>query len=100
MNRTSKRNPQVTLKVEAAKNLPQPVAELEGQSLPQTVAEIPWGHNIALMEKLKDPAQRLWYARQTSEHGWSRAVLVHQIESDLFARQGNASTEKPKPIPL
>jgi hypothetical protein len=38
------------------------------------------------------PEQRLWYARQTVEHGWSRAVLVHWIESDLYVRQGKALT--------
>ena len=48
------------------------------------------GHNIALIEKLKNPPERLWYARQTVEHGWSRNVLVHQIESGLYRRQGGA----------
>jgi predicted nuclease of restriction endonuclease-like (RecB) superfamily len=35
------------------------------------------------MQKLKDPVERLWYARQTTEQGWSRAMLAHQIETDL-----------------
>ena len=51
-------------------SLPQPVADLAAEVLPQAVAEIPWGHNIALIEKVKDPQQRLWYAAQTIEHGW------------------------------
>jgi predicted nuclease of restriction endonuclease-like (RecB) superfamily len=59
--------------------LPQLVAELDGENLPQAVAEIPWGHNVWLMEKVKNPVLRLWYARKTIEHGWSRAVLTHQI---------------------
>ncbi len=42
------------------------------------------------MQKVKDPAQRLWYASKILEHGWSRAVLTVQIESDLFGRQGKA----------
>jgi predicted nuclease of restriction endonuclease-like (RecB) superfamily len=54
------------------------------------VAEIPWGHNQVLLFKLKDPNQRLWYAAKTLEHGWSRAILTLQIESDLYARQGKA----------
>ncbi len=49
----------------------------DGINLPQAVSEIPWGHNIVLFQKLKDPKQRLWYARKTVQHGWSRAVLVH-----------------------
>jgi len=73
----------------ADKNLQQAVRELDGRNLPRAVAQIPWGHNIQLITKVKDPAQRLWYARQAVEHGWSRAVLVHWIESDLYARQGN-----------
>jgi predicted nuclease of restriction endonuclease-like (RecB) superfamily len=63
------------------------------------VAEIPWGHNIVLMEKVKDPVQRLWYAAKTLEHGWSRAVLTLQIESDLYARQGKAVTNFATALP-
>lgn len=55
--------------------------------LPQLVAEIPWGHNILLLEKIKDKEQRFWYAKSTIEHCWSRAVLWHQIESGLYERQ-------------
>ncbi|MBS3821819.1 MAG: DUF1016 family protein [Planctomycetes bacterium] len=79
--------------------LAQAVRDLDGRTPPPPVAEIPWGHNIVLFQKLKAPAQRLWYARQTSEHGWSRAVLVHQIESDLFARQGGATTNFASTLP-
>jgi predicted nuclease of restriction endonuclease-like (RecB) superfamily len=60
--------------------------------LPQAVAEIPWFHNVILLEKTKDPAERLWYAAKTLEHGWSRAVLTVQIEGDVFRRQGKAIT--------
>jgi predicted nuclease of restriction endonuclease-like (RecB) superfamily len=73
-------------------NLQQPVGDLDGQNLPQAVGEIPWGHNLQLLSKLKNPIKRIWYARMTVEHGWSRNVLVHQIESDLFGRQGKAMT--------
>jgi predicted nuclease of restriction endonuclease-like (RecB) superfamily len=58
----------------------------------QLVARLPWGQNVRLVEAVKDPDQRLWYARQAIEHGWSRNVLIHQIDSDLFARQGKAIT--------
>ena len=58
----------------------------------RVVAQLPWGHNVSLLDTLKSTEERAWYAQQTIEHGWSRAVLVHQIESKLFARQGNALT--------
>jgi len=58
-----------------------------GPIVPQAVGQIPWGHNILLLEKLKDTGQRLWYAGQTVENGWSRAVLAYQIETDLYTRQ-------------
>ena len=54
------------------------------------MAGLPWGHNVVLLFKLKDPVQRLWYGAKTVEHGWSRAILTVQIESDLFGRQGKA----------
>jgi hypothetical protein len=66
------------------------VTELNLPILPQPVAEIPWGHNILIVEKLKDRSERLWYAAKTLEHGCSRAVLTLQIESDLHARQDQA----------
>ena len=50
------------------------------------LAKLTWYHNITLIEKLSSPDVRLWYARQAVEHGWSRNVLVHQIESDLYNR--------------
>ena len=62
----------------------------QSEFVTQLVAQIPWGHNLMLMEKLKDPAEREWYARKTLENGWSRAVLVHQIELELYARQAVA----------
>ena len=54
----------------------------------QPVAQIPWGHNITLLDKLSDNKERLWYAEKIAENGWSRNVLVHQIESGLYQRQG------------
>ncbi|RKX47518.1 MAG: hypothetical protein DRP64_00795 [Verrucomicrobia bacterium] len=43
--------------------------------LPTALAQIPWAHNILLVEKVKDPAARLWYMQQIVEHGWRRATL-------------------------
>ena len=65
----------------------------------QLVGQIPWGHNIVLFTKVKDQQEREWYARAAIEHGWSRAVLVHQIESSLYHRQGKAVTNFQKNLP-
>lgn len=62
-------------------NLPQPVANLQ-----QLVAQLPWGHNILLMEKVKDKNARLWYAQQTIEKGWSRDWLLNAIKMDSFSQ--------------
>ena len=65
----------------------------------QVVSQIPWGHNLRLIQTVKEPEARLWYAQQTIEHGWSRAVLVHQIESNLYERQGKAVTNFDQALP-
>ena len=65
----------------------------------QAAAQIPWFHNCVLLDKIKDSQERLWYAHATVEHGWSRAVLVHWIESDLYQRQGKATTNFVKSLP-
>ena len=52
----------------------------------QVVAQIPWGQNIVIMEKVKDKAQQEFYLRACVENAWSRSVLVHQIESGLYER--------------
>jgi len=63
------------------------------------LAQITWYHNIALIEKLKAQTERLWYAQKTLEHGWSRNVLVYQIESNLYLRQGGAVTNFDRTLP-
>ncbi len=77
----------------------QAVRQLQCSCPPAELAQIPWGHNIVLLQRLKDPAERLWYARQAHEHGWSRAVLNHQIDSDLYHRQGQAITNFEATLP-
>lgn len=65
----------------------------------QVVAQLPWGHNLRLLDAVKTAEERVWYARQAIEHGWSRNVLSHQIDSDLFARQGSALTNFSRTLP-
>ncbi len=56
----------------------------------QLVSQIPWGHNLVLLDKLDTPTDALFYVRKTIENNWSRAVLTHQIDSKLHLRQGKA----------
>ena len=65
----------------------------------QLVAQLPWGHNVRLLDYLHTPEERLWYAQQAIENGWSRNVLVHQVESKLYARQGKAVTNFDRALP-
>jgi len=65
----------------------------------EVLAQIPWYHNLALLERLKTPEERLWYARQTIQYGWSRNVLTLQIESGLYKRQGKAVTNFERTLP-
>jgi predicted nuclease of restriction endonuclease-like (RecB) superfamily len=58
--------------------------------LQQLVAEIPWGHNRVLLNKIKNIEEREWYIRKTIEHGWSRNILTLQIETNLYRREGKA----------
>lgn len=63
-------------------------ATYEGEDfVQQAVAQIPWGHTTVLLDKISDSTIRNWYAEKTIENGWSRNVLVHQIESGLYQRQ-------------
>jgi predicted nuclease of restriction endonuclease-like (RecB) superfamily len=65
----------------------------------QAVSQIPWGHNIRLIQKVKDPSEREWYARACVVHGWSRAVLEAQIDTGLYRRQGRALTNVARTLP-
>jgi len=62
------------------------------QIVQQAVGQLPWGHNLVLLSKLKTPDLRLAYATRAAEMGWSRAVLVHHIERRLLDREGQANT--------
>jgi len=62
------------------------------QLVQRTVAQIPWRSNLALLDKIKDLKQRLWYAQKTIENGWSRDVLSFQIETQLHKRLGKATS--------
>lgn len=67
----------------------------------QPVGQLPWGHNVVLLTRLKEPDQRLAYACAALTHGWSRNVLDHHIDLRTLERSGNAitnfATRLPKP---
>jgi predicted nuclease of restriction endonuclease-like (RecB) superfamily len=65
----------------------------------EVLAQFTWYHNLALLEKTKSPEERFWYAQQTIVNGWSRNVLVLQIESGLFQRMGGAVTNFDRVLP-
>lgn len=65
----------------------------------QVVAQIPWGHNILLLQKLNSLKDRLWYANKTIENGWSRNVLLHWLDSNLHQREGRAITNFQDTLP-
>lgn len=81
----------------------QPVAELQNDEneevtkvaqvapeLQNQLFMIPWGHHIMIMQKIKNVPEAVFYIQETINNNWSRAVLLHQIESNLYERQGKA----------
>jgi len=65
----------------------------------QLAAQIPWFHNCVLLDKVKSQEKRIWYIRQNISQGWSRNVLVHQIESGLYERLGRALVNFEQTLP-
>jgi predicted nuclease of restriction endonuclease-like (RecB) superfamily len=63
------------------------------------LAQLPWYHHLALLDKLDTASDRLWYAARAVEHGWSRNVLALQIQSRLHTRQGKAVTNFKAALP-
>lgn len=80
----------------------QPVAQTKQNNVTfvqQAVAQIPWGQNVVILDRIKEQQERLFYVQKTSENGWSRNVLVHQIESGLYHRQGKAISNFTQTLP-
>ena len=60
----------------------------EKEKIPQAVGQIPWGHVRLILDKIKNLTEAEFYINKTIENSWSRAILQHQIELNLFARKG------------
>lgn len=65
----------------------------------EELAKVTWYHHITLLDKVKDPAERFYYIQKAVENGWSRDVMVHQIELKHYLRQGNATTNFKAALP-
>lgn len=70
------------------------------QFVQREVAQLPWAHNVILLDKVKVAAERTWYTHAAAQYGWSRDVLAHQIDSGLYYRQGQAVTNFDRTLPL
>ena len=95
---------QAVAQLSAGQKVQQPVGQIQeaeksqqvvgqtGQRAIPLITQIPWGHNIAIITKCKNIDEALYYVQCTLAHNWSRSVLVHQIESGLYKREGKAVT--------
>ncbi len=75
----------------------QPVSHFE--DMKRLVSQIPWGHNILLMQKIKDNSIRFWYMAQIIQNGWSRDILGLMIKSKIHERQGKSITNFRSTLP-
>ncbi|MBI2146505.1 DUF1016 domain-containing protein [Candidatus Woesearchaeota archaeon] len=58
------------------------------EKVQQLVRQLPWGHNMVIVNKIKDPSEAVFYLTETIRNNWSRNVLIYQIESGLYSRKG------------
>lgn len=65
----------------------------------EVLAQLTWYHNLTLLDKVKDPDVRLFYIKNAIEYGWSRSIMVIQIETGLHKRQGQAITNFKDKLP-
>lgn len=81
-----------------------PLAQINDDSattliVQEPLAQLPWYHHITLLEKVKNKKEREWYIAKTIENGWSRNILVNQIESGLIKRAGKAVSNFKNTLP-
>jgi predicted nuclease of restriction endonuclease-like (RecB) superfamily len=67
-------------------NVKQPASLSGTEKMKQLVSQIPWGHNILILQKVSTPEARLFYLKSTAKFGWSRNVLLNQIKANAFER--------------
>lgn len=71
----------------------------DSQFVQAVLAQLPWWHNLLILEKLKDPESRTWYAHEVLKNGWSGRALEEAIRSNLYGRKGKAITNFQERLP-
>ena len=92
---------QVVAKLDSEANNPQNAVVQSDvpTGLQALISQIPWSHNVILMEKVKDLSIRLWYMQQVIQHGWGRDTLTVMIKKKHHERQGAAVTNFANRLP-
>jgi len=80
-------------------NLKPPVSEIQAENLPPLLAEIGWTKNIVIMQKCKDPLEREFYIKITKKYGWTKDVLINNIENRAFERYLTNQTNFDETVP-
>jgi len=70
------------------------------EKVQQLVRQIPWGHNVLIMNKMKVIHEAEFYIKATIEFNWSRSVLLHQIETRLYERKKNLTHNFKRTLPV
>jgi predicted nuclease of restriction endonuclease-like (RecB) superfamily len=78
--------PQAVAEMGRAEIHQQPAEETLSHAVRELVAAVPWGHHRFILDKLSEPAARLYYLRATAQFGWSRSVLLNQIKGQAYER--------------
>lgn len=78
---------------------PQLVGKVELQNITKKVTQIPWGHNLRIITKCKTIDEALFYVNKTIENGWSRAMLEHHLDLNLFEREGKSVSNFTNTLP-
>lgn len=93
-------NEQITIVQQVVAQL----GDVNGQQLVAQIEEdvffsVPWGHHLYIISQCKDVDKAIFYLNQTVEQGWSRAVLLNFLDTDLYERQGKAVTNFDRLLP-
>jgi predicted nuclease of restriction endonuclease-like (RecB) superfamily len=80
-------------------NLPPSVGEIKNTILPTLVVEIGWSHNCVIIEKCKDPLEREFYIKMTKRYGWTKDVLINNIENRAFEKYLTNQTNFDETVP-
>ncbi len=90
---------QPVVKTEIVQQLVGQIGQQAVDQLPAILGTVPWGHHLQIITKCVAIEEAVFYLQQTAAHNWSRSVLVHQLESDLYHRKGTAITNFEATLP-